>query len=163
GASPTAVIGRPAWPNVTWERACLHDLKDQPALPRVLASFADETYEYMVEEVPAGRSLWDAWDDPESTAQQRFGYLAQVAEALRPLHHWGAMLEALRPDIIVITPEGQARLTDLSDLLPIPLPAGAPIRGSLYTAPELLAGKGDARADLYSFGAMLYALHVGRE
>jgi protein phosphatase len=39
------------------------------------------------------------------------------------------------------------------------------VRGTLYTAPEILAGTGrvDARADLYSFGAMLYALHVGRE
>ena len=27
----------------------------------------------------------------------------------------------------------------------------------------MLAGKADARADLYSFGAMLYALHVGRD
>src|SRR5581483_4740400 len=44
-------------------------------------------------------------------------------------------------------------------------PPGTPVRGSLYTAPELLSGQGvaDARADLYSFGAMLYALHVGSE
>ena len=44
-------------------------------------------------------------------------------------------------------------------------PPDAPVRGTLYTAPELTAGHGqvDARADLYSFGAMIYALHVGRE
>src|SRR5207249_5951426 len=49
--------------------------------------------------------------------------------------------------------------------LPLPLPPGASVRGGLYTAPELMTGSGqaDARADLYSFGAMLYALHVGRE
>src|SRR5262249_29915425 len=36
---------------------------------------------------------------------------------------------------------------------------------SLYSAPELIASgpNADARADLFSFGAMLYALHVGRE
>ena len=67
--------------------------------------------------------------------------------------------------MIVVSPEGQARLTDLADLLPLPLPADVPVRGTLYTAPELMAGHGqaDARADLYSFGAMLYALHVGRD
>jgi serine/threonine protein phosphatase PrpC len=67
--------------------------------------------------------------------------------------------------MVVISPEGQARLTDLTDMLPLPLPESPPIRGSLYTAPELAAGHGkvDARADLYSFGAMLYSLHVGRE
>jgi serine/threonine protein phosphatase PrpC len=164
GASITAVMpARPAWPSISWERGGLRALEGQPALPRVVTSFADDTHEYMVEEVPAGRPLWDAWDDPESTAHQRFGWLAEVAEAMQSLHHGGAMLEALRPDIIVITPEGHARITDLSDLLPIPIPADAPLRGSLYTAPELMGGKGDARADLYSFGAMLYALHVGRE
>src|SRR5439155_21067758 len=38
-------------------------------------------------------------------------------------------------------------------------------RATLYTAPELIVArdKVDARSDLYSFGAMLYALHVGRE
>jgi protein phosphatase len=74
-------------------------------------------------------------------------------------------LEGLRPDIIVLTPAGQPRFTDLTDLLPLPLPPHAPIRASYYSAPELVlsADKVDARADLYSFGAMLYALHLGRE
>src|SRR5262249_50839845 len=103
--------------------------------------------------------------DPESTSEQRFRWLQQVAEALQTLHGAGAILEGLRPDIVIIDDRSQARLTDLSDLLPLPLPPHAPIRGSLYTAPEILSGSPavDARADLYSFGAMLYALHVGRE
>jgi protein phosphatase len=39
------------------------------------------------------------------------------------------------------------------------------VRVRLYTAPELLStpGQADARADLYGFGAMIYALHLGRE
>src|SRR5439155_16364870 len=50
-------------------------------------------------------------------------------------------------------------------LLPLPFPPDAPIHGRLYTAPELTNGQGiaDARADLYSFGAMIYALHEHRE
>src|SRR5262249_52759088 len=72
----------------------------------------------------------------------------------------GAILEGLRPDIIVVNQVGQAVLADLSDLLPLPVPAGAPLRAGLYTAPELVLEpqKADARADLYSLGAMLYAL-----
>src|SRR5262249_55446878 len=56
-------------------------------------------------------------------------------------------------------------LSDIADLLPLPVPADAPIRGRLYTAPELLSSpsKADARADLYNFGAMVYALYLGRE
>jgi serine/threonine protein phosphatase PrpC len=165
-ASPITEVLPPllAWPNLSWERNLLRTL-GQPALPAEVLSFSDERYEYLVEEVPTGRSLWDAWDDPEATAEVRFGLLAEVAEILHSLHNCKAMVEALRPDIIVVTEEGHVRLADLSDLLPLPLPADAPVRGTLYTAPELLSGQGnaDARADLYSFGAMLYALHVGRE
>lgn len=155
---------QPAWPSLTWEKNLLEGL-EHPALPTIIASFEEGAYEYLVEEVPQGVSLWDCWDDPDRTCRQKYKYLAQVAEALHALHQCQTMLEGIRPDIVVIGEDGQARLTDLSDLLPLPLPPNVPLRGSLYTAPELLSnqGKVDARADLYSFGAMLYALHVGRE
>jgi protein phosphatase len=155
---------RPTWPSVAWERNLL-DVVQDPALPGVLDNFTEGGHEYLVEELPAGRLLWDAWDDLETTSAQRFGWLKQIAETLSRLHQGPAILEGLRPDIVVITPDGQARLTDLADLLPLPVPPNAAIRATHYTAPELLAGSGtaDARSDLYSFGAMLYALHVGRE
>jgi serine/threonine protein phosphatase PrpC len=162
--SATAVLaGQPNWPSIAWERRILRTL-DHPALPTELAYFCDDDYEYVVEQVPAGRPLWDAWDDPQATARERFAWLSEVAEVLHRLHQVGAMVEGLRPDLVVIAEDGTARLTDLSDLLPLPFPAGTPVRGLLYTAPELLAGQvADARTDLYGFGAMLYALHVGRE
>ncbi len=153
---------RPAWPGLAWEQGILRTV-EQPGLPRVLDHFSDELFEYLVEEVPTGRSFWDAWDDPEATNRQRFHWLVEIAETMHCLHLCHAMVEGLRPDIVVIADSGHARLTDMTDLLPIPLPPDAPVRGSLYTAPEILTGKADARADLYSFGAMLYALHVGRD
>ena len=78
------------------------------------------------------------------------------------------LCESLRPDIITVTADGQAVLNDLGDLLPMPLPASTQIRATLYTAPELVLtpDKADGRADLYGFGAMLYALeylHHGLE
>jgi protein phosphatase len=154
----------PTWPGVAWERNLL-EVAGHPSLPAVLDTFTEDGHEYLVEELPTGQSLWDAWDDPDAPAARRFGLLKQIAEALHHLHQGGAILEGLRPDIVAVTADGAARLTDLSDLLPLPVPPNAAIRATLYTAPELLAGDGaaDARSDLYSFGAMLYALHVGRE
>jgi protein phosphatase len=154
----------PQWPSPAWEEKLL-DSAGHPALPSVLDSFAADGYEYLIEELPTGQLLWDAWDDPEASAEKRFGLLRQVAEALQALHQAGAMLEGLRPDIVVVEEDGRARITDLADLLPLVVPPGAPIRGRLYSAPELIAApeQADARADLYSFGATLYALHVGRE
>ena len=155
---------RPTWPGLAWERHLLETV-DHPGLPGVLDAFTEEGFEYLIEEVPAGQSLWDAWDDPGSTWAIRCTWLAQVAETMQTLHRMGAMVEGMRPDIVVVGEQGWARLADLSELLPLPLPADVPLRGRLYTAPELMAAAetADARADLYSFGAMVYALLLGRE
>jgi serine/threonine protein phosphatase PrpC len=131
----------------------------------VLDAFVEDGFEYLVEELPTGQSLWDGWDDPGATAEQRFAWLKQIAGMLYHLNQSNALLEALRPDIIVLTPQGQPRLTDLSDLLPLPLPPNPPVRATYYSAPELVLAseQADGRAGIYSFGAMLYALHLGRE
>lgn len=164
GPNTEVIAGSPRWPGVGWERKLLGAL-ELPALPTELDYFSDETHEYLVVETPRGRSLWDAWDDPDGDARDRYGYLVEVAETLHRLHQCNAMLEGLRPDIVIVTDDGDIRLTDISDLLPLPLPPGTPVRGGLYTAPELMTGRGlvDARADLYGFGAMVYALMLGRE
>lgn len=165
-ASPSTdpIDGSQAWPGLGWERNVLK-AANHPFLPTILDEFSDGGFDYLIEEVPAGRVLWDAWDDLDVTQEQRYTWLRHVAEQLHALHQAGAMPESLRPDVIVVTDDGRGRIADLSDLLPLPLPEDVPIRGSLYTAPELLAfhPHADARANLYSFGAMLYALHVGRE
>jgi protein phosphatase len=152
------------WPDLAWEKSVL-ETAQHPFLPMVLASFTEDGQEYLIEEVPSGRSLWDAWDDSDTTQEQRFVWLKHIAEQLQALHRAGALLESLRPDIVMVSSDGHGRLTDLQELLPLPLTANVTIQGTLYTAPELLActGSADARANLYSFGAMLYALHVGRE
>lgn len=163
-AEPTTLPGEVTWPSPGWEKAILEHAQ-HPGLPRVLDHFNEGSFEYLVEEVPTGQVLWDAWDDPEATAQQRYTYLRQVAEALQRLHQAGALLESLRPDVVVIA-DGQARLIELTDILPLPLPPHPPLRASLYTAPELILtpDQADARANLFSFGAMVYSLAVlGRE
>ncbi len=154
----------PAWPGIAWEEVLLEKAQDT-FLPTVHDGFIEGDWEYLVEEWPSGRPLWDAWDDPEATAAQRFGWLRQLAEGLHRLHRAGVIVESLRPEMMVLTPEGQPRLTDVAELLPWPLPPDPPLRPTLATAPELVVhpDQADARADLYAFGALLYALHVGRE
>jgi protein phosphatase len=162
--STDAMPTLPRWPSLAWEKNLL-ELCATPGLPRVLDEFSEDGFAYLVEEVPVGRSLWDVWDDPDATNTQRFGALASLAEVLLALHRTGGILEGLRPEIVVVTDEGQARLTDLSDLLSLPLPPNPPLRGYRSTAPEMLSDptRVDARADLYSFGALIYALEHHRE
>jgi protein phosphatase len=150
--------GGPTWPSVAWELALLEKAQ-HPALPAVLETFADGQYEYLIEEAPQGSLIWDLWT-PENEASARYTWLKQIAEGLQALHKAGAIVEGIRPDLITVTDAGQAMLNDLSDLLPLPIPPGTQMRGTLYTAPELMLTpeQADARADLYSFGAMLYSL-----
>jgi protein phosphatase len=157
-AIPVATVEAP-WPSIAWEKSLL-EKANHPALPRILDSFVDGGQEYLVEESPEGRVLWDAWDDSDIDARTRYGWLKQLAEGLQAVHKAGAICESLRPDIITVTAAGQAMLGDLGELLPLPIPPGTPIRASLYTAPELVLTPetADARADLYSFGAVIYVL-----
>jgi protein phosphatase len=156
------LVGQPLWPSIAWERKLLRTL-EHPGLPAMRDHFCDDEYEYLVEERPTGTSLWDAYDDPDAGARERFGHLSELAELMHRLHQCNAMFEGIRPGDVVVADDGRVRLAHLTDLLPIPLPLPAPVRGGLYSAPELLTGNADARADLYSFGALLYSLHVGRE
>jgi serine/threonine protein phosphatase PrpC/predicted Ser/Thr protein kinase len=153
-----------AWPNVEWEEQILHRAA-HPSLPRVIDKQNIRGTAYIVEELPKGMPLWDAWDAPESTMVQRYSWLTEIAEAMYSLHRAGAIFEGIRPDMIVITPEGRAAIHDLRDLLPLPLIPGAPIKATPYTAPEMVIEpeRATARAALYGFGGMLYALHLGRE
>jgi serine/threonine protein phosphatase PrpC len=152
------------WPSVNWEQGILLRAAHL-SLPRLIDAFTEEGYSYLVEELPSGVPLWDAWDRDGVTNRERFGWLVQVAEALDRLHFAGAIIEGLRPEMVVVSPTGVAILSGLADLLPLPLPGDVPLLGGFSTAPELLLNPNDAdsRADLYAFGAMLYALILGRE
>ncbi len=147
------------WPSISWEKA-IRDNADHPSIPQVLDQFVEGDFEYLIVETVSGPILWDAWSDPETTYAMRYGWLIQIAAGLRAIHQSGAILEALQPDKVTVNESGHAVLSDLTDLLPIPVPANAQIRGSLYTAPELMISPetATAQADMYSFGAMLYAL-----
>jgi serine/threonine protein phosphatase PrpC len=152
------------WPDVEWEQGVLMRA-GHLSLPRIIDGFTEDGFAYLVEEVPAGTPLWDAWDRAFVTDRERFGWLVQLAEAIHQLHGAGAILEGLRPEMIVISPGGVAILADLGELLPLPLPADVLLRGGFSTAPELLLEPtaADGRADLYAFGALVYALVMGHE
>jgi PPM family protein phosphatase len=152
------------WPSIAWEQGVLLRAAHL-SLPRLIDAFSEDGFNYLVEEVPAGMPLWDAWDSEGVTNRVRFSWLIQIAEALERLHFAGAIVEGLRPEMVVVSPTGIAILADLTDLLPLPLPPDVPLRGGFATAPELLLNPAevDERADIYTFGAMTYALLLGRE
>ena len=90
----------------------------------------------------------------------------QLAEALDAVHRSGWRHADVKPANVLVSPAGNATLTDLGLAQPIDAARGSnlPLAGTpSYLAPELL-GSGDAidgRTDLYALGVLLYECLVG--
>jgi serine/threonine protein phosphatase PrpC len=162
-AVPTAGVTPAAtWPGAAWELELRERLRG-PAVAPVVDQFEENGFRYLVLDSGPGVTLWNAWDDPKHGPFEQYAWLAQLAEVLDALHQVGVVLESLRPDQVVLDAFGRLLLDPTVMLLPVPLPGGAHLRPTLASAPELATGLADPRSDLYCFGAVLYALQLGRE
>jgi len=88
-------------------------------------------------------------------------------EALAYAHARGIVHRDIKPENIMLTPDGQVKVTDFGLALArgdVRMTQEGMIVGTvLYLAPELLAGApANSRADLYAIGAVLYELLAGR-
>ncbi|MEQ1503616.1 MAG: protein kinase, partial [Myxococcota bacterium] len=92
--------------------------------------------------------------------------LLQITRALAYVHDRGLVHRDVTPGNVMVTPEGTAKLMDFgvvkeadADLTGV----GELIGTAAYMAPEQINGEVvDARADLYSLGAVLYLLLTGK-
>src|SRR5262245_12950129 len=55
GPATEVLAAQPVWPSAAWERNLLDSI-EHPGLPAVLDTFFEDGFQYVVEEVPAGRS-----------------------------------------------------------------------------------------------------------
>ncbi len=149
------------WPNLGWLRSTI-DAADNLGLPKILYGGVENSSNFLVLEVAVGKDLWEIWDEESSNSIVKFGHLQNLARILTSLHKTGAFLEFVRPENVVLTADGTLKLRDLLEILPLPFAPGNSVKGTLYTPPELLAGKGctSPRPSLYSFGALIYSLEI---
>jgi serine/threonine protein kinase len=139
-----------------------------PHAPRFVASGDVSTIPYIVTERIEGTSL-------DRTAPVKLGDAAvarigaAIADALHEIHGQDVIHLDLKPDNIVMRPDGRAVLVDfalahhrlLPDLLAQERRYAA---GSApYISPEqVLGARSDARSDLFALGVILYQLATGR-
>ncbi|MBU6428882.1 MAG: protein kinase, partial [Cyanobacteria bacterium REEB65] len=115
---------------------------------------------YFTMEVVPGRGL----DEQLPLSADDFLPLArQLVRALGYIHRQHLVHCDIKPENIRVTPEGHVKLMDFGLMIDAGS-SGGTIRGTLaYMAPEVARrGKVDARADLYSFGALAYHLLAGK-
>src|SRR5207248_10141075 len=94
--------------------------------------------------------------------------LAQVAQGLHKAHKLGMIHRDVKPDNILVTPDGQAKLADLGLVKEVDAElnltkTGRGLGTPHFMAPEQFrnAKNADARCDIYSLGATLYMMVTG--
>jgi len=108
------------------------------------------------------------------------GLVVQIADGLRVLHANGVMHRDLKPENVMLQADGSVKLVDFGLAGQFELPAETPeggdgavnggdkslsaFRGTPgYMAPEQYAGqRGDARADVFALGVVVYELATGK-
>ena len=129
----------------------------------------DDTY-FIVMEFIDGRSLADLIRTQGVLDADRAAEItSDVAAALGFAHRSGVIHRDVKPGNVLITSDGQVKVADfgiatvLSDTNTDLTRAGTVMGTATYFSPEQAQGRSvDARSDLYSLGAVLFEMVVGR-
>jgi serine/threonine-protein kinase len=89
----------------------------------------------------------------------------QLGDALAAVHRAGILHRDVKPHNVMRDQDGRLLLTDFGACELLDAPGGSPadaVGTPLYTAPEVIAGRGATRqSDVYSLGVLLYRLVTG--
>jgi len=127
------------------------------------ASKADAAEQYVTTARPNGRTLRDLIAEARVDQRRALLIVRQVLEALAAAHAVGEIHGHVTPENITVLPGLGDERVKLVGGGGIGTPTAAPRLGSpVYCAPESALGGIDARADIYSVGAVLFELLTGR-
>ena len=126
-------------------------------------------YYYFAMEYVDGRTVAERLRETGPMAEAEAVSVArQVAEALEHASHQGIVHRDIKPDNIMITADGMAKLCDLGlakrGKYRDPAAEGTAVGTPHYISPEQAKGEVsvDARSDIYSLGATLYHMLTGK-
>jgi serine/threonine protein kinase len=142
---------------------------DHPNIVRALAFGEAGNLPYMVMELVDGESLGQRLErEGRLTSEEAIRIIAQVAQGLHRAHKMGLIHRDVKPDNILVTRDGVAKLADLGlvkeqDTDLNLTRTGRGLGTPHFMAPEQFrnAKAADARCDIYSLGATLYQMVTG--
>lgn len=137
---------------------------------RVINSDAHGDRPYLVLELVTGRTLRDVVREAAVSPGQAARIVADTADVLAAAHQQGVLHRDIKPDNVMLEPDGSVRVLDFGIARAIaddaPLTRTGEIVGTPeYMAPEqLLDGPEatDARTDVHGLGVLLYELLTGK-
>jgi len=139
-----------------------------PNVAAVLNAFQSKEGLVMVMEFVEGQSLDKIIAQGKPSLERTLDFASQALSALQYAHESGVIHRDVKPENILITPSSLLKVTDFGlakTAADARLTATGAALGSLYyMSPEQVNGVTtlDARTDVYSIGAVLYELAVGR-
>lgn len=143
---------------------------DHPNIVRAVDFNYDGASPYLVMEYVDGESLGQRIErDGKIAEAEAIRIVAQVAQALHKAHKQGVIHRDVKPDNILLTADGTAKLTDLGLVKEVETDlnltrTGRGLGTPSFMAPEQFrnAKNADARCDIYSLGATLYNMLTGQ-
>jgi serine/threonine protein kinase len=142
---------------------------DHPNIVRALAFGYYGVCPYLVMEFVEGESLGDRLEREQRLPEnEAIRIISQIANGLSKAHKMGLVHRDVKPDNILLTGNGQAKLTDLGLVKELEADlnltrTGRGLGTPHFMAPEQFrnAKNADARCDIYSLAATLYMMVTG--
>lgn len=140
-----------------------------PNIVRALDFGREDGVPFLVMEFVQGESLGQRLDHEHQLSEaEALRIVAQIAQGLDTAHAMGLIHRDVKPDNILLTADGQAKLTDMGLVKELEADlnltrTGRGLGTPHFMAPEQFrnAKNADARCDIYSLGATLYMAVTG--
>ena len=125
-----------------------------------------DTQIFIVMECVEGRTLRDIIRNETPSIKQVLDFATQIADGLSAAHEQGVVHRDIKPENIIVTPKGQAKITDfgLAKLKGATklTRTGLTLGTAAYMSPEQARGETvDHRADIFSLGVVIYEMLAG--
>ncbi len=138
---------------------------NHPGIVKVHSAGKWEGKIYFVSEFLEGKTLGEILNEGAPPLLESVALVEKIAHALNYAHENGVVHRDIKPNNVIVTPEGQPVLIDFGIALAPGNHAGDQNRGIFgtpsYMSPEQARGEGhlvDGRTDIYSLGVILYGL-----